>query len=330
VRQVGWITRDTPAEQRSWHGSELPTPRFYIEQNPGYSQGHGLLTLVPLDAGSLAKSILKWGSAQAKRRLQRLRGSLERALWPTTLDEQTTEELLLRAEAAVGLDLDAVRRHGICGTRYPIAARSVLFHKGDAADDLYIVVAGSVFVLGDDVEGQEYVIDQLGPGAMVGETGLATGAPRNATVRAAVDSLLLRITRADLDQLFAAEPRLREEFWRRTSGRILDSCFRNAAPFSQRIPASTAAARRAWIAAGQVHALRVGEQLSCPADSVLVLARGELLVESRPGWISLSGITVASLPQGTVLTGVSPAQLMLLPAEPPSLADDQAAAVPRR
>ncbi|HLT35761.1 MAG TPA: hypothetical protein VK034_05735, partial [Enhygromyxa sp.] len=57
VRQVGWRTRDTEAERAFWQRCDKPDVRFYIEANPGYVEGHGLLTLVPVDAASLVGGV---------------------------------------------------------------------------------------------------------------------------------------------------------------------------------------------------------------------------------------------------------------------------------
>jgi hypothetical protein len=44
VREVGWITRDTEVERQYWLNCQITAPRFYVEQNPGFVRGHGLLT----------------------------------------------------------------------------------------------------------------------------------------------------------------------------------------------------------------------------------------------------------------------------------------------
>lgn len=57
VYHVGWKTRETPGEVASWHGCEHPASRFYLERNPGYAQGHGLLLLVPMRPVDLLHSM---------------------------------------------------------------------------------------------------------------------------------------------------------------------------------------------------------------------------------------------------------------------------------
>jgi len=222
VRKVGWITRDTEAERRYWQTCDMPGARFYLEQNPGYTEGHGLLTLVPLDAVSAAKMVLNTGASRLKKSIQRTVGSIERNLWRRSLDALTAEDLLQAAEEITGLDLDAVRQRGLLGTRFPVASRQTVFRAGDRADAMYVVVEGSLFVLGDGAEG-EIVIDQLGPNTIVGEREMLTGQPRAMTVRAAIDSVLLRLTKEDLAKLFSAEPRLESALLERIHGPTSDS-----------------------------------------------------------------------------------------------------------
>lgn len=48
IRKVGWITLATDQEKNFWQSCQNPHVRFYIKNNPGFSVGHGLLTLIPL------------------------------------------------------------------------------------------------------------------------------------------------------------------------------------------------------------------------------------------------------------------------------------------
>ncbi len=48
VRKVGWITQATEEEKVFWQSSNNPHIRFYIDLNPGFDKGNGVLTLMPL------------------------------------------------------------------------------------------------------------------------------------------------------------------------------------------------------------------------------------------------------------------------------------------
>ncbi|AXE33275.1 hypothetical protein DK843_02460 [Chromobacterium phragmitis] len=54
VVHVGWQTRDNERDRKQWQANPNQAAQFYIHRNPGYSQGHGLLTLVPVTIGCVA------------------------------------------------------------------------------------------------------------------------------------------------------------------------------------------------------------------------------------------------------------------------------------
>jgi len=96
-----------------------------------------------------------------------------------------------------------------------------LFRQGDVADSMYLVARGRLQVWVDTVDGGEpepRLVGDAGPGEMVGEVGLLTGGRRSAGLRAARNSLLLRIGAADFDHLVQQDPRL----MRRVAGGVAE------------------------------------------------------------------------------------------------------------
>ncbi|MEK6804904.1 MAG: hypothetical protein AABZ34_19920 [Nitrospirota bacterium] len=65
ILQVGWITLDSADETAFWQANSNPDIQFFLKVNPGYRQGHGLLTLAPLTLGNLLSTVV----ALAKRKL---------------------------------------------------------------------------------------------------------------------------------------------------------------------------------------------------------------------------------------------------------------------
>jgi hypothetical protein len=57
VRQVNWITRETEQERLRWRASRRINTRFYMRANPGYVEGHGLVTLIPMDGAILLRAL---------------------------------------------------------------------------------------------------------------------------------------------------------------------------------------------------------------------------------------------------------------------------------
>ena len=74
----------------------------------------------------------------------------------------------------------------------------VLVRAGDPSDTLFLVVSGRFLVT---VPGQRRPIAEIGTGNSIGEIGFFSGFARTATVTAARDSLLLKLTRKDFDAL---------------------------------------------------------------------------------------------------------------------------------
>ncbi len=82
-----------------------------------------------------------------------------------------------------------------------------LFREGDAANALYVVLSGTLHVAirgGDD---NTRVVAQIFAGETVGEMGLLSGAPRSATVVAARDTELVRLTTSAFETLIERHPR---------------------------------------------------------------------------------------------------------------------------
>ena len=59
IREVGWITRQTAEEQNEWAENRDPNIRFFLQKNPQYYKGQGLMTLVPLQLHSLIYRAVK-------------------------------------------------------------------------------------------------------------------------------------------------------------------------------------------------------------------------------------------------------------------------------
>ncbi|MEO8620139.1 MAG: cyclic nucleotide-binding domain-containing protein, partial [bacterium] len=78
--------------------------------------------------------------------------------------------------------------------------------QDERAEDMFVVVHGSLEVVITSRNGRTRLVDVLGPGASVGEMALLTDEPRSATVRAIRDSELVRISRSDFLSLLAEHP----------------------------------------------------------------------------------------------------------------------------
>ena len=82
--------------------------------------------------------------------------------------------------------------------------------QGDRADAFYVVRKGTFEIVEEHEAGDERVLRVLGRGESFGELGLATSAPRAATVRSLSDGQLYEIDESTFDRLLADNLRLPE------------------------------------------------------------------------------------------------------------------------
>lgn len=73
VFHVGWRTRQSEDETRRWARCSHTASRFYLGRNPGYTEGHGMLILVPVTRGGMLRTGLRLVLTQLRRRIGRAR-----------------------------------------------------------------------------------------------------------------------------------------------------------------------------------------------------------------------------------------------------------------
>jgi CRP/FNR family transcriptional regulator, cyclic AMP receptor protein len=95
-------------------------------------------------------------------------------------------------------ELEAIA--ALCAPRQYLAG-ALIFEEGELGDSLYVIVRGEV-----DVLQQGVAIVTLGPPEFFGEMGLIDKEYRSATVRAKVDSELLRLSSENLTQFRQRHP----------------------------------------------------------------------------------------------------------------------------
>jgi CRP/FNR family transcriptional regulator, cyclic AMP receptor protein len=87
--------------------------------------------------------------------------------------------------------------------RYP--AHAVLIHEGDAADTLFVLLAGRVKVYAANASGREIVLGTLGPGDYFGELAL-DGGTRSASVMTLEPTTCAVVSGAALREFVVAHP----------------------------------------------------------------------------------------------------------------------------
>ncbi len=100
-------------------------------------------------------------------------------------------------------------------TRQQRAARGeILFHRGDAAAGMHVIVVGQIKLAFDSPSGDEKVVDILGPGQSFGEAVMFLDARHVVSAHALADSLLLFISREAIFEELERDP----QFARRVIG----------------------------------------------------------------------------------------------------------------
>jgi CRP-like cAMP-binding protein len=91
------------------------------------------------------------------------------------------------------------------------AAGQAIVTEDEAGSSMFVIVEGSAEVTLRGGGGPRHLAD-LGPGGIIGEGSLLTGATRSATVTARSPVAAIEIDKAAIEPLFDAEPKLVERF----------------------------------------------------------------------------------------------------------------------
>jgi CRP-like cAMP-binding protein len=87
-----------------------------------------------------------------------------------------------------------------------VATDTTIFHEGDPADAVFVVVNGRVKVVTTSSDGKEFILTVLGGGQVFGEMGLLEAAPRSASVVTITEVEMMVIKREDFDRLIETRP----------------------------------------------------------------------------------------------------------------------------
>lgn len=129
----------------------------------------------------------------------------------------------------------------ICRPRH-LAAREVLFLKGDASDGLYAIRRGLIRIGTTDDLGQQLTVNLLGSGDVFGEIALLDGRARTADAVAVEDTEMFFLPRRDFLALLAKEPAIALRLIELLCARLRDTLERMEE--TTFLPAATRLARR--------------------------------------------------------------------------------------
>ncbi len=150
TRQVHWITRDSEVERHYWRHCDKPAARFFIEANPGYGEGDGLVTLVRVDAHNLWHMISTFFAERYTRRKEGLMVMLYRLPIGGRLLRPAEVIRRLKATALFGsFDAPSLATLARSAQIVALPAGRTIFRAGDPGDELYVIARGAAYVLAE-------------------------------------------------------------------------------------------------------------------------------------------------------------------------------------
>jgi len=109
----------------------------------------------------------------------------------------------LRAIGLFGALSDDVLRHFFAALTVQVIETGItLFREGEDGREMFVLLQGELEVLKRSHRGTDARVALLGPGDWVGDMSIVDIQPRSATVRALAPTRLLRVTAADLDNVY--------------------------------------------------------------------------------------------------------------------------------
>lgn len=274
VREVGWITRETEMEREYWRNCDRPAARYFIEANPGYGEGHGLVTLVALKPSNILQMVRIILGERVRRRAE----AAQVMAWSMPLGSQLlrpaeVERRLRAVPLFSGFDDETLKAIAERAEIVLVPPGKYVFRKGDPSDEMYLVARGAAYVIaeGTGEDGQEEkVVDELFNGAIFGEIAMLAGERRSASIRAATATTLVRIPRDVLMPVVEADAGLRQSVWRTYAARRFDDHVRGLERFEH----LGRKARQAWFERGELRELKAGEQVTVETGGALFVVSG--------------------------------------------------------
>ncbi|HZI09587.1 MAG TPA: cyclic nucleotide-binding domain-containing protein [Myxococcus sp.] len=313
LRQVGWRTRESEVERDYWQQCDKPAARYFIESNPGYVEGHGLVTLVPATLANVLGFMKVQGGRTLRKPVDAVAAVARRLPGTARLRRSQVARQLKAVPLFARFDMRTLESLAAKARVEELPAGRYVFRKGDASDELYLLARGAAYVLGNEGGSEDGVVNQLGSGAVFGEIAMLAGERRSASVRTAAASTLVRIPRSVLLPLLESDAGLRGSVWSTFAERRFDDLARGM----ERYAHLGRKERLAWLREGWMVELAPRQELELePGCHLLVLAgaveapkltaRGTMLLEvDRPQRVAaLEATRLVVLPRLT-----SPAML---------------------
>jgi ATP-binding cassette, subfamily B, bacterial HlyB/CyaB len=169
---------------------------------------------------------------------------------------------------------EGVRRLATAATTVPVPMGETVAREGEPCDGVLFIVSGRLRLVRQGRSGKTVTLGTLGAGEVLG--GAVPSRPtQNASARASEDAVVVRVPRAEFDQVLIANGAMREHFERATQRAEVHEFLRLATPFgSLPVPQTLTLAgqfEERPFAAGQTVVAR-----GAASDHLFVVRRGEV------------------------------------------------------
>lgn len=136
------------------------------------------------------------------------------------MDTQRAIELLHQTRLFGDLDEPALQRLAERATKRNFPKGQLVFHQGDSAGSLFVMIEGLVKVFVTSEEGDEMVLVTLHPHDVFGELALLDGGPRSASAETLETTTLLELQRAPFIEILHQSPGITDSLMQ-SLGRVL-------------------------------------------------------------------------------------------------------------
>ncbi len=310
VVHVGWRTIDTEVERTYWRNCDKPMAHFFVQENPSYSEGHGLMTLVPVSSGSLLRVAGRVLGDQVQHRLEPLLMTAQQLpLVRQIFGLQDIQRRLKRTSLFADLPDEDLRATAQAAEVLTLPPGRFVFRTGDTGDELYVIASGAVYTVVEQ-NGEERIIDQLAIGAMFGEIALLSGEPRTASIRTANKSTLLQIKRKALLALMETHPQIGASVWGAYARRRFADLTAGNSPHFANLSRQQ---RMDWFGHGQLTQLSAQERLTV-TDPWLFVLSGAVEIQQHSAWSAVRAPALVQVTETLQMVAQTPTQYVCLPA----------------
>ncbi|MCI4626491.1 MAG: cyclic nucleotide-binding domain-containing protein [Candidatus Magnetoovum sp. WYHC-5] len=133
---------------------------------------------------------------------------IKRGLKKANVSFEEIGQMLDNSYLTKDMDWASIKTLGKAVKVYNAKKDTIIFTEGDMDAFLCLIVKGKVNIVKRDINNQEKVIASINHGRTFGEMSVIDGEPRSATAVAAMDTLLIMLSREDFLILSEETPRL--------------------------------------------------------------------------------------------------------------------------